>query len=206
MKFRIAKNSDIKMLSELHFEAGKIQPNGYMYKLGLPFLKIYYKLLVNEKNSLVIVAENKDSIICGFCAGTFVAEEHIKTLKKSRLKIAISLIPSIIKSPQLILSILARNRFINSNGKSSDISISSGPRFEYWAWSSKNKNPFMAINLLKFWLKIMFNFGVNSVKAEVDIANSDILKLHQKLGAHIIKEITLSDGRKRVHIEYTNHE
>jgi hypothetical protein len=62
------------MLSQLHFEAGKIQKNGYMYKLGLPFLKINYKLLVNEKNSIVIVAENEDDIICGFCAGTFVAE------------------------------------------------------------------------------------------------------------------------------------
>lgn len=206
MRFRIAKKSDIKMLSKLHFEAGKIQPNGYMYKLGLPFLKTYYKLLVNEKNSLVIVAENKDDIVCGFCAGTFFAEEHIKTLRKSRLKIAISLVPSIIKSPQLILSILARNKFINSNGKSSDISISSGPRFEYWAWSSKNKDPFMSINLLKFWLKSMFSFGVKSVKAEVDIANSDILKIHQKLGAQIIKEITLNDGRKRVHIEYKNNQ
>ena len=204
MKFRIAKQSDIRILSELHFEAGKIQPNGYMYKLGLPFLRLYYKILVNEKNSLVIVAENKYSIICGFCAGTFVAEEHLQTLKRSRLKIAISLIPSIIKSPQLIFSILSRNKFINSNGKSSDVSISRGPRFEYWAWSSKSKNPFMAISLLKFWLKIMFNFGVNSVKAEVDLVNSDILKLHQKLGAQIIKEITLDDGRKRVHIEYKN--
>ena len=63
----------------------------------------------------------------------------------------------------------------------------------------------MAINLLKFWLKSMFSFGVKSVKAEVDIANSDILKLHQKLGAQIIKEITLNDGRKRVHIEYKNN-
>ena len=76
MRFRIAKKSDIKILSKLHFEAGKKQPDGYMYKLGLPFLKTYYKVLVNEKNSLVIVAENKDHIICGFCAGTFFAEEQ----------------------------------------------------------------------------------------------------------------------------------
>jgi hypothetical protein len=177
-----------------------------MYKLGLSFLKIYYKLLVNEKNSLVIIAENNESVICGFCAGTFVAQEHIKTLKASRLKIAISLVPSIIKSPQLIFNILSRNKFINSNGKSSDISISSGPRFEYWAWSRKYKNSYMAVSLLKFWLKIMFNFGIDSVKAEVDLGNSDILKLHQKLGAQIIKEITLDDGRKRVHIEYKNNE
>ena len=202
MKFRIAKQCDVKMLSELHFEAGRLQPDGYMYKLGVPFLAVYYKLLVNEKNSLVVVAENVNGIICGFCAGTLDAGEHIKTLKQSRVKIAISLIPSVIKCPQLIRTILVRNKFINSNGESSEMSISSGPRFEYWAWSSSRKNPFVAINLLKFWLKLMFSFGVKKVRAEVDIANSDILKLHIKLGAHIINEITLSDGRKRVHIEY----
>ena len=67
MRFRIAKKSDIKMLSKLHFEAGKIQPNGYMYKLGLPFLKTYYKLLVNEKNSLV---KRDGSLKDEYCDGT----------------------------------------------------------------------------------------------------------------------------------------
>ncbi len=204
MKFRLAKNSDINSLAEIHFNAGKTQPDGFMFKLGVPFLKSYYKLLLNERNSVILLAEDSDGIVCGFCAGTLSAEEHIVNMNRHKIRLAFSLIPSLIKCPKLIYEILARNKFVKSKGESSDFSISMGPRFEYWAWEPKNKNPIMAITLLKLWLKMLFTLGVPSVKAEVDVVNADILRLHKRLGAKVIKELTLLDGRKRVYIEYSN--
>jgi hypothetical protein len=204
MKFRLAKKSDINCLARIQFDAGKTQPGGFIYKLGLTFLKSYYSLLLSEKNSVVLLAENDEGTVCGFCAGTLSAEEHIEKMNNSRIRLAFSLIPAIIKNPNLIYEVLSRNKFVKSRGESSNISISTGPRFEYWVWHTKNKDPIIAITLLKLWLKVLFTLGVPSVKAEVDIINVDILRLHKRLGAKVIRETTLFDGRKRVHIEYLN--
>ena len=48
MKLRIAKQSDSKILANIHMECGKAQINGFMHKLGELFLRTYYYVLLKE--------------------------------------------------------------------------------------------------------------------------------------------------------------
>lgn len=204
MILRFAKTKDINSLAKLHLECGKRQPEGFMFKLGLPFLKLYYNLLINEKTSVILIATDELGNLLGFCSGTTAAEEHLNNLKKNPLKIGLSILPAIIKSPKILTNILDRKKFISLKDGSIKFGVVKGPRIEYWAWQ-KNEKTNMSIPLLKAWLRIIFDLGITSVKAEVDTNNNNLLTIHKFLGAKIAEHLTLNDGRDRVIIEYTKN-
>ena len=202
MKFRIAKKSDKKVLAYIHKECGEIQPDGFMYQLGLTFLTTYYGILINEKKSIILLAEDENGVIQGFCSGTLAAEEHLIALKRNKIKLSFSLIPALLKSPKLIKNLIDRDKYINATPESVKFGVSQGSRCEYWAWRPENKNLIMSMRLFQVWRNILFELGSESIKGEVDILNKYILKIHKILGAKIIKELNLPDGRNRVIIEY----
>lgn len=204
MIYRFAKSYDVNSLAKLHLECGKRQPGGFMFKLGLPFLKLYYNLLINEKTSVVLIATDEEGNLLGFCSGTIAAEEHLKNLKRNPLKIGLSILPAIIKSPKILTNILDRKNYISLRDGSIKFGVVKGPRIEYWAWR-KDELTNMSIPLLKTWLKIVFDLGVNLVKAEVDTNNKNLLTIHKFLGANISEHLLLKDGRDRVIIEYTKN-
>ena len=203
MKLRIAKKSDNKILADIHMECGKIQPDGFMHQLGLTFLRNYYDILINERRSIILLAEDENGFIHGFCSGTIAAEEHFEELKKHKLKLAFSLILAVLKSPKLLKKIIARNKYINTSVKSVKFGVTEGSRCEYWAWRPEKKNLTMSMHLFNVWRNTVFELGSESIKGEVDISNKYILKIHKILGAKIIEELKLPDGRNRVIIEYT---
>lgn len=200
MKLRIAKSSDYKTLAEIHLECGKMQVGGFMHKLGLSFLKTYYKILLNEKNSIVVIAENEKGYGLGFHSGTMKAEEHFESLRKNKIKLGLSLIPSMIKDPRIIKSILLRNKFIN-NSKEESYGVTLGPRAEYWAWRPGSTNPAASMILRQTWTKTIFALGVKSFKLEVDLANTDVEKYCKAFSCSVIHEVNLPDGRKRAILE-----
>jgi len=203
MIFRLAKLKDINRLASIHYECSKKQTGGFMYKLGLLFFKIYYKILLNEKNSIVLVATDQDGKINGFTSGTLKAEEHLNALKNNKFKLAFSILPVLIKRPYLLKSVIQRNNFINSQNSEIKFGITFGPRIEYWAWDPKNKEN-MAMPMFKTWLNILFSMGIQSVKGEIDIENKGLYLVHKVMGAKIVNELKLEDSRHRVIIEYEN--
>jgi len=204
MKFRLATFADISSLALIHLECGKIQPDSFMHGLGICFLRTYYRILLNEKSSVVIIAEDQDKYIHGFCCGSLAAEEHLQNLKKKKISLLISLIPGIIKTPSVLIKLLSHNRYINTGGKESTYGVANGTRCEYWGWRPTSKNPGMAVSILEVWLKIVFDLGSKSVRGEVDIINKGVVKIHQTLGAKIVNELDLPDGRKRIFYEYSS--
>ena len=203
MILRFAKSCDINSLAKLHMECGKRQPDGFMFKLGLPFLKRYYKLLINEKNSIIIIAEDENENLLGFTSGTMKAESHLNNLKRDRFRIGLCILPAIIKSPKILMNILDREKFVFLKDGSIQFAVTRGPRIEYWAWLNNEKSN-MSIPLLKTWLRVAFDLGAGSIKAEVDINSKNLLTIHKFLGAKVIEHLKLKDGRERVIIEYVN--
>lgn len=204
MILRFAKTTDINSLAKLHQECGEQQLGGFMFKLGLPFLRIYYKLLINEKNSIIMVAEDEKGNLLGYISGTTDAEAHLVNLKRNRFRIGLSILPAIIKSPKLMTHILDRGKFVYLKNGYIQFGVTSGPRIEYWAWLNNEKYR-GSILLLKCWLKVLFDLGISSVKAEVDINSKNLLTIHKFLGAKVIDHLKLNDGRRRVIIEYLNN-
>ncbi|HEY5536106.1 MAG TPA: hypothetical protein VIL99_14365 [Ignavibacteria bacterium] len=175
-----------------------------MFKLGLPFLKTYYKLLIKEKNSVILIADDENGNLLGFASGTMDAEAHLSNLKRNVLRIGFSILPVLIKSPKLLNILLDHEKFVFLKEGYIQYGATSGPRSEYWAWRHNDKSN-MSITLLKTWLKIMFTLGASSIKAEVDIDNKNLLVIYKFIGAKVVEHLNLKDGRKRVIIEYENN-
>lgn len=200
MIFRIAKNKDFKDLAKLHAKSGKTQEDGFLFKLGESFLRTYYKLLLNEPKSIIILAEDNFGKIHGFVSGTQSATEHLKSLNKNRLIIAIRTIPSIIFKPNLFKEILKRYRFSNGSGKDS-YGVKEGARLEYWIWDEDSQSNLSPM-LLKAWIEMMYILGVSEIHGEVDKKNKRSYAFHKIMGAEFYETTILSDKRERIFYKY----
>jgi len=204
VRFRIANKKDIKQIVEIHIQGSKNQPGGFMHQLGAGFLMKYYSIFLKEKHSLILVAENDDGALFGFCSGSLDVSEHLKQLKINKIYLFLSLIPALFKNPNLIREV--HNRFlhikddsINNNRIRYNNKI--GVRIEYWAWR-EGCNKAKSADLFNTWLQIAYSFGYDCVFGEVDTVNKHVVLFHKLLGAKIINEIVLPDGRRRYFTEY----
>jgi hypothetical protein len=201
VKFRNAKLCDANQLAMIHIESCKNQPGGFMHQLGYLFIYKYYKILIQEKHSIIIVAEDKNNLIYGFCSGTLKAEEHLTMLNKNRFLLFFSALPSIFRNPKLFFEILNRKNHINNKNNTIEFNNKNGVRNEYWGWRNncdRSKSP----ELFKAWMDVVFSYGYNSFYGEVDSVNKNIVLFHKFLGAKILKEVNLPDGRTRYFVEY----
>ena len=203
ISYRVAKRADAKSLAQVHLICAKHQRGGFFHNLGFYFTFNYYKILLSNKNSIILIAEDQDQNCLGFHSGTLKMEEQLIQLKKNRLILAISLIPKLIKKPKLFYDIIKRYLSISTiDNKKNDFGVKKGARGEYWCWLPSNSDPLEALNLLNKWFNIMKELGVNSISIEADTINERILKFHIKKGAKVINELNLHDGRKRVILRY----
>ena len=202
IKFRLAKLRDYKSLSKLHREAGKFQEQGFMFKLGIFFLRNYYKTLLKGKNSVVVLAEDNNNQVYGFVSGTTAADEHLANLNRQKLKFAFLLIGDLLFNPLLIKEVIKRYNFISKKKGSDKFGVTKGARIEYWLWDVKSKS-LLSVFLLKSWLNIVKELGGNEIDCEVDSNNLKSQRGHEQLGAKVYKKEILSDGRKRLFYRYT---
>ncbi len=201
VKFRNAKLVDANQIAHIHIESSKNQPGGFMYQLGYLFILNYYKILIQEKHSIVIIAEDGNGLIYGFCSGTLDASEHLVSLNKNRFLLFLSSLPSILKNPKLLIEIFNRNKHINNENNTIQFNNKIGVRNEYWGWRSncdRSRSP----ELFKTWMDVVFSYGYDSFNGEVDSVNKNIVLFHKILGAKIIKEVKLPDGRIRFFVKY----
>jgi len=202
IKYRIAKVSDAKSLAQVHLICAKHQKGGFFHKLGISFLIYYYKVILSNKNSVVLLAEDQNQNCLGFHSGTLKMEEHLRQLKKNRWTLGLTLIPQLLINPKLIYDIIKRYFSISNSNSENEFGVKSGARGEYWCWLPNNSNSIDAINVFNKWFNIVKELGVKNVFIEVDTVNIRIFKFHKKNGAEIIREIDLLDGRKRLIMVY----
>lgn len=201
--FRLANQRDADKLAEIHRVSGKKQGGGFLTNLGLSFLKLYYKIRLKDSDSIILVAEDEKKSICGFVSGTLAAEEYLKVLRNNRIRIIFSLLPVLFKFPSLFEHLKERYYFIVQKDDSEKFGITKGPRIDYWTWDKTCKSG-NSIFLFKAWLDLMFKREIYSIRGEVDQENQNILDMVKCLGARIMKEVKLRDGRTRYFIEFVN--
>ena len=202
MQIRLAKQSDIEQLAQVHWTCSTEQPGGFMFNLGRRFLRQYYRIYLREKHSLILVADEEHGKLLGFHSGTLRAEEHVEALRSSWLSLLISALPAVVRKPSLVREIYSRYRSTARKADSDEYILKSGPRGEFWAWSSAHRDAGQAIHLHETWHAIMRHMGAKAVRSEVDRDNVRILRYARMMGAHVIKEILTPDGRKRLIVEY----
>lgn len=194
--FRIAKPSDARQIAIVQYSIRDYNPKGIFSKMDLYFLTHYYKIILNDPYEVVICAENEDREIVGFNSATLNASWQMKTLRNHWFSLGVSAIPSIIKSPKLIKSLV--QRFKSTSEKSSEKFVyGEGARGEFWAWKKGDSNALDAVNLSLKSNKIMAVLGVSHLYIEVDLDNDKVLAYHKAMKANIEQIIMLPDGRQR---------
>lgn len=199
--FRLGKISDHIALSQIHYHSGQFQNDGFMYKLGFDFLKRYYKVLLSEKQSFVLVAEDSSSKIHGFVSGTQNASSHLSAIRNDRFLLALTLLKRVIFSPSLIKEIFRRYKYVNKINDSDSYGVLDGARLEYWIWDTDSSSN-LSVFLLKSWINIMKEMGVNEIHGEVDKFNIKSQKVHKLMGAIFYDTKILTDGRERTFYKY----
>lgn len=209
ISFRLARVGDCDALARLHVKCSMSQPQGFMYRLGPVFLRTYYRVLLAERNSLVICAEQEGRIV-GFLSGSMKAEEHISAIRKSAVRLGLAAGLAILMHPSLAEDLFRRWQFVRGSAEAGELIEVSGVRQEYWAWNAEARLGGGALALNRVWKQVAEAFGAKVVRLEVDRANLKVLRLQLALGAREARSFTTLDGRERVVLEYvlpyrTNH-
>jgi len=197
MKYRIAKPVDFKSITELHYNIRETYSIGVFSLLGKLFLKRYYKIILNDPNSVIVCAVDECGVMQGFCSATLDVEAQMANIKKHKIALGLTTIVSIIRKPSLLKLLFDRYKVI-SNQSDTKIIVTKGTRSEYWVWNALKPDSLSSVEMYFAQFNILKALGVKELFGEVDKVNKKILLFQQANGGKIIDQITLPDGRERV--------
>lgn len=200
MKYRIAKISDAKRIADIQSKIKEINDLGIFCHMGKRFLQTYYKLIIEDPQTLFLCAQNENGEIEGYNFIELDMKLHNKFMKKHKYKLIFSAITSIISNPTLISPLY--KRFTSFNKSDETYFHSSGAHGGYWGWDPDYPNHDSSVYIHELSMYIAKLMGTTKIFFEVDIDNSKVLKFHKLNGATIEKEIKLPDGRKRAFMFY----
>jgi len=202
IKFRLAKCPDARALANLHYVCSREQPDGFMYQLGRKFLTTYYRIILDNRSSLVICADAGDAGIVGLISVSVDAGEELKALRNGRFRLLFSALPTLIRQPRLISSVSVRANSLSADEIGKGFVTGSGARLSFWGWSPDYPSQGQPTKLLQTALKLLKTLGVKTIHLEVDRANRKVEVFHRFMGGKVIDEFVTEDGRKRLIMEY----
>lgn len=201
MRIRVAKPSDSKAIASIHFASRDKLARGFFSQVSKLFLVHYYKVVLDDPNSVVVCAEDKDGTICGFASATLDAERQFANMRKHKVRLGLALLPTIMTKPRIILDAMSRYASTQGKGEQKYVAVS-GVRGEYWVWDPRNKSTIWAGVLNNTHLYLLKVLGVKSLRFEVDADNSGVVRFSERNGAELLDRVVLSDGRERLIMSY----
>ena len=195
MQLRIAKPSDAKEIAKLHGLTKDTHSIGIFSKMGKTFMNCYYKIILNDPNSVILCVEDDKGKLVGFASGSLDHLSEVKRLKKYFFRLGLAAFPSLLTSPKLIAEIFKRVSSVEEGN--SEYITNEKARTAYWVWDKKSNNSKMSLIMNERHLQLFYLLGVNKVYFEIDSYNKSVLKFATMNGAEILDRIQLSDGRER---------
>jgi len=200
MIFRIAKPSDLNRIVDIHYSTRSVNGYGIFAQMGKPFLKAYYKIVLSNKYSVFVCAEDDNGNVQGVAFAILNSEQFDTEVKQNKFRLAVGALSSIIVKPALLLSLFSRyrslqkedNKFVNNYGA----------RGGFWGWNPDNKDSISSYELHERFLAIIHDLGVKELHFEVDKENKAVYRFHKINGAKEIEILKLPDGRERVMMSY----
>ena len=200
IQFRLAKPSDAKAIATLHYKVRDTYSVGYFAQMGLPFLKAYYNVVLNDPYEVVVCAE-EDGKLCGFCSASLDINKQMERMNKKKFSLLWPALSSFIAKPSLIKATIKRWK-VSQHKDDEKLIPKEGARCEYWMWDASNKNSAYSVALWNAYLQILYILGVKKFPLDVDDVNEKVMKFHLLNKAVATEHITLSDGRERTLLEY----
>jgi hypothetical protein len=202
VRIRKARYCDAEQLARLHFICSSTQPGAFMHRLGQRFFVKYYQIILKEKTTTILLADEGKNRIVGFVSATLDSKKHLEAIREGWFKLFLAVFPCFIREPSLIRAMHIRNKFLSGRFLGEGFIINSGARIIYWGWLPDCPSKGRSTYLLKELLCYMEGLGAHSIQLEVDRINKKVEIMHRVLGAKIVKEFTTRDDRERVVMEY----
>jgi len=196
IRFRLAKPSDAKQIANCHWHVRDRYTQGIFLSLGKSFLRVYYKLTLNDPWEVAVCAE-KDGKIIGFSCATMDAHAQADNLKKHKLRLGIAAFGAIVCKPSLIKAVWQRYKSLDNSKDAPSFIHTEGVRGEYWCWL-KEENSLLSVEVDKAKDNVLYDMGIRELFFEVDKFNKAVYKYHLKMNKAIpVEDIVLPDGRER---------
>lgn len=200
MKYRLAKSCDAIRIAEIQSKIKEVNSLGIFCHMRIGFLKQYYKLIIEDPESVFICAIDDNNKIVGYNFMVLDAEKQNENIKKHKYELVLASISSILHKPKLLKQLI--NRYHSVENNDSKYLHNAGAHGGYWGWDPMYPNSEASLKLHELTLFIMKQLGTEVVFFEVDNDNTKILRFHKINGAKIEKEIKLHDGRIRSFMYY----
>ena len=197
IKFRLAKPSDAKQMTDCHWTVRDRYTDGIFLSLGKSFLRAYYEIVLDDPNEIVVCAENENGEIVGFSSGSLDAESQAKTIKKHKIKLGFAAMWGIIQHPSFLKGVWQRYRSLNNKNKQQFLHME-GARSEYLCWKKGADGTINMMLLDKIKFKMMAELGVKEVFFEIDRHNERLFNTQMRdKTITLLTEYQLPDGRTR---------
>lgn len=191
---RMAKPRDATGIARLHFLSS---PGDFLCLLGEGCLGEYYRILLSERFSVVLCAEDLAANIVGVASGTLDSADHHACLRQGRWRLLLKALPRLLTRPALFRQIAARQRHPEA------YVVASGARAEFWAWRQDAKSPEGALMLQSKLLCVLGSLGARRIRCEVNSTLERVIRIHERLGGTVVQTFRTRDGVARAIIEYT---
>jgi hypothetical protein len=202
ISIRAAGPRDAEALANLHFVCSSAQPGGFMHRLGRRFFVAYYRILLSEPTTLILVADAGADGLVGLVSATLESKRQLEAIRNGRFKLLLAVIPVLIRRPSLSWEVCVRDRSLSPRARGDGYFVSSGPRIAYWGWLPGYPAHGKSTALIKEILHRLESLGASRVSLETDHLNKKVEVMHRFLGARVVKVVTTRDGRERTVLEY----
>ena len=199
---RPADPRDAESLARLHFTCSHAQPGGFMHRLGPRFFLAYYRILLREPTTVILVADAGRDGVLGFVSATLDSKRQLEAIRRRRLGLLVAAIPALIRTPGLLWDVYLRNRSLSPGAMGEGFGISSGARIAYWGWLPTHPSHGQATLLIREVLRTLASLGASTVRLETDRVNRKVEVMHRLLGARVVESLVTRDGRERIVFEY----
>jgi hypothetical protein len=183
--------------------ANELDENIFL-QAGGRFLRAYYRIVLQEKNSVVVLAVDDcdPDRVLGFVTGSLDAAASAEVLCRHKLTLAIAALPAMLLRPSLLRRLRTRLRATSSMNSAEEYVVGKGARAAFMAMLPEARAGGEGVFLFYHWLATMRALGAREIRLEVDVANARVVAIHKRLGAAVIKEVVTPDGKARVFMEY----
>ncbi len=201
VRFRRAGPEDADRVARLHHRCSGQQPGGFMHRLGLPFFRRYYRILLPDPNTLVLCAEAPSGQILGFVAGCSDAQAEMARLQRHRAGLLLACAGPLLKQPSLALDLWARKRYLD-NSRPEGWGLAGEARISFWCWEPGSEASRQPTVLLRRFLECLRAAGARTVRLEVDRVNRKVEITQRLMGARTVGVVRTPDGGERLLMEH----
>jgi ribosomal protein S18 acetylase RimI-like enzyme len=109
---RTATGADLARVAELHEAAF---PGFFLTRMGRPFLRAYYRLVLEYAHGILLVAEGPDGVV-GFVAGFLEPERFYALMGRGKWRLLAPIVLGVIQRPGTIPAVFANVRKVRAGG------------------------------------------------------------------------------------------